>query len=110
MLISENKNKFIIYKNLVFTELTKDIFCNNLNIFNYIIQNPYNIKKTKKILLIDILDNDNKIDLLNINNNKFLILKKINNTSIINFNDFLDKINNSNINIFDFLKNNSLIY
>ena len=113
MLFSEFKNNIIIYKNLVFAELNREILnlCKDINKnkkLKEILDNPYTKKFNKQIVLIDILDNSNypndKLKLLksNLELNSFIFLNKVNKKNITNLEDLYKIIGDIDENNFNF--------
>ena len=112
MLFSEFDSNIIIYKNLVFIELNREIL--NLCDINKnkklieILNNPYTKKFNKQIILIDILDNislpDDKLKVLknNLEKHSFIFLNKFNKKNISNLEDLYSKMSNMSENTFSF--------
>ena len=113
MLFSEFDSNIIIYKNLVFTELSREILSlsNDINKnkkLMEILDNPYSKKFNKQIILIDILDNislpDDKLKVLhsNLQKHSFIFLNKFNKKNITNLEDLYSKMSNTSENNFSF--------
>ncbi len=108
-----NNKNVVVYKNLVFVELNRDII--NLvddiekNIkLTEILKNPYSKKLTKQIVLIDILENvsepNEKLKNFknNLDKNYFMFLNKINKKNINSFGDLMNEINSTSESNFTF--------
>jgi hypothetical protein len=118
MLFSEYGNsKVVIYKNMVFTELNREILhlvpvLNKNSKLREILDDPYTKKFNKQIILIDILENislhNDKLKILktNLEKNSLIFLNKINKKNINNLEDLLIEINKINENNFSFDTNN----
>jgi hypothetical protein len=112
MLFSEFDNNIIIYKNLVFTELSREILnlcdINKNKKLMEILDNPYSKKFNKQIILIDILDNislpDDKLKVLknNLQKHSFIFLNKFNKKNITNLEDLYSNMSNTSENNFSF--------
>jgi hypothetical protein len=110
-------NKVVIYKNLVFTELNREIMnlvpvMNKNSKLREILDNPYTKKFNKQIILIDILENitlhNDKLKAFktNLEKNSFIFVNKINKKNVNNLEDLLNEINNISENNFSFDTNN----
>jgi hypothetical protein len=103
---SKGHYKILIYKNLIFCELSRDILdlisVDDIKLKDKL-ENPYTKKYSKGIILIDILDKcTEKISNLKKNINNFVFLNKINKKPIDTLEDLSIEINNSETNSFMF--------
>ena len=122
MVFSEiGHNKIVIYKNLVFTELNREILnfipvIDKKSKIKEILDNPYDKKYNKKIILIDILENSSedsdklKKMKLTLNKNSFLFLNKINKKCISTLEELSVELLNINESNFAFDINNNKKY
>jgi len=109
----DGHNKILIYKNFVFTELSRDI----LDLIKVIdknsrlkdkLENPYTKKNSKEIVLIDILENysdeNKKVDNLkkNFAKNNLIFLNKINKKTIDSLEDLSLEISIGETSYFSF--------
>lgn len=107
----------VIYKNLVFIELNRDIINLVQDIeknskLQEILINPYTKKFNKQIVLIDIIDNVNlqneKLNgfKINLEKNNLMFLNKINKKNINNLHELFEEIHSNKENSFSFNTNN----
>jgi len=114
MVFSENThNKIMIYKNLVFAELSRDL----LELIKVIskdskikdkLENPFNKKNNKQLVLIDIIEkySDENVKLTNLKKNfevnNLIFVNKVNKKNIGNLEELLEEIKLQNENNFTF--------
>jgi hypothetical protein len=105
-----NHNKIVVYKNMIFTELNRELLALSEDIDSKIadkLENPYSKKYFKQLVLIDILDkysdNNPKLNKLKKDLEKNLIfLSRINKKIIDTLEGLSDEINNNPENNFTF--------
>lgn len=114
MVFSENThNKIMIYKNLVFAELSRDLMelikvINKDSKIKDKLENPFNKKYTKQLVLIDIIEkfSDENTKLINIKKNfemnNLIFVNKVNKKNIGNLEELLEEIKLKSENNFTF--------